>query len=102
LTTIEYTQTAIDEFDDLIQNIYDDKPTAAQSYFERIEKAIDNLAYSPLLGVECTRKNIKADCRILIVDSCLVFYFYNPQLNHIKILHIVYGNVHYQRLFLQQ
>lgn len=99
MNTIEYTQTAIDELDELIQNIYDDKPSVAQTYFERLEKAIDNLAYSPLMGVECTKKNIRVDCRILIVDNYLIFYSYNPSLNHIKILHIVYGNVDYQRFF---
>lgn len=99
MNTIEYTQTAIDEVEELIQNIYDDKPSVAQTYFERLEKAIDNLAYSPLMGIECSKKNIKANCRILIVDNYLVFYSYNAAANHIKILHIVYGNVNYQSLF---
>lgn len=99
MNTIEYTQTAIDELDELIQNIYDDKPSIAQTYFERLEKAIDNLGHSPLMGIECTKKNIRANCRILIVDNYLVFYSYNSDVNHIKILHIVYGNVNYQRLF---
>lgn len=99
MNTIEYTQTAIDEFQELIQNIYDDKPSVAQTYFERLEKAIDNLAYSPFMGVECTKKNIRANCRILIVDNYLVFYSYNSDVNSIKILHIVYGNVNYQKLF---
>ena len=99
MNTIEYTQTAIDELDELIQKIYDDKPSVAQTYFERLEKAIDNLAHSPLMGVECIKKNIRANCRILILDNYLVFYSYNLTANHIKILHIVCGNVHYQRLF---
>ena len=99
MITIEYTQSAIDELDELIQTIYDDKPTVAKSYFERLEKAIENLASSPLMGVECARKNIKADCRILIVDNYLIFYTYNANSKHIKILHIAYGNVDYQRFF---
>lgn len=99
MTTIEYTQTAIDDFGELIQNIYNDKPTAAKAYFERVEKAIENLAFSPLMGVECTKKNIKANCRILIVDNYLVFYTYNSKIRQIKILHIVYGNVEYQKFF---
>lgn len=99
MTTIEYTQTAIDDFGELIQNIYNDKPTAAKVYFERVEKAIENLAFSPLMGVECTKKNIKANCRILIVDNYLVFYTYNSKIRQIKILHIVYGNVEYQKFF---
>lgn len=99
MTTIEYTQTAIDEFDELIQNIYDDKPATAKTYFERLEKAIENLAFSPLMGVECSKKNIKANCRILIVDNYLVFYTYNSKIRQIKILHIVYGNVEYKKFF---
>jgi plasmid stabilization system protein ParE len=99
LTTIEYTQTAIDDFGELIQNIYNDKPTAAKAYFERVEKAIENLAFSPLMGVECSKKNIKANCRVLIVDNYLVFYTYNSKIRQIKILHIVYGNVEYKKFF---
>lgn len=96
---IEYTEKALEEFESLIENIYQDKPKAAKSYFDRIEKAIENLAFSPLLGITCTKKKIKSDCRILIVDNYLVFYHYNEATALVKILHVVYGNVEYKKLF---
>ena len=99
LTSIEYTQTALDELDGIIEHIYQDSPIRAESYFKRLDKAIDNLSQSPLIGVVCSKKNIQADCRILIVDNYLIFYHYAPQNQLVKILHIVYGNIEYQKLF---
>jgi len=100
LTTIEYTQTALDEFEALIDHIYQDSPQSARSYFYRLEKAIANLSHTPLIGVVCSKKKIKSDCRILIVDNYLIFYHYNPSISLIKILHLTYGNVNYKKLFV--
>ncbi len=99
LNSIEYTQTALDELDKLIGHIYEDSPKRASLYFHRLTKAINNLSASPLIGVMCSKKKIQADCRILIVDNYLVFYYYVPQNQLVKILHIVYGNIEYQKLF---
>lgn len=99
LNSIEYTQNALDELDELIGYIYEDSPQRAESYFKRLEKAITNLSTSPLIGVSCPKKKIQADCRILIVDNYLVFYHYASRNQLVKILHIVYGNIQYQKLF---
>lgn len=99
MNSIEYTQTALDELDDVIEHIYQDSPARAASYFKRLEKAIDNLAHSPLVGVMCSKKNIEADCRVLIIDNYLIFYHYAPKSQLVKILHVVYGSIQYQKLF---
>jgi len=99
LNKIEYTQDSLDELDELIAHIYQDSPSRAKSYLTRIEKAISNLSIFPNVGVMCSKKHINVDCRILIVDNYLVFYHYAQQYKLVKILHIVYGNIQYQKLF---
>jgi plasmid stabilization system protein ParE len=85
--------------DEIIENIYKDSPQRAESYFHRLSEAIANLSSSPLMGIQCSAKKVQADCRILIVDNYLVFYHYTAQNQLVKILHIVYGNIQYQKLF---
>lgn len=99
MNSIEYTQSALDELDEIIGNIHEDSPQRAEAYFHRLSEAIDNLSFSPLMGVQCSVKKVRADCRILIIDNYLVFYHYAPQNRLVKILHIVYGNIQYQKLF---
>lgn len=99
MNKIEYTRDFLDELDEVIAHIYQDSPSRAKSYLARIEKVISNLSIFPNVGVMCSKKHIDVDCRILIVDNYLIFYHYSPQECLIKILHIVYGNIQYQKLF---
>jgi len=99
LNEIEYTQDSLDELDELIAHIYQDSPSRAKSYLTRIEKAISNLSIFPNVGVMCGKKQIDVDCRILIVDNYLIFYRYLQDKSLVKVLHIVYGNIQYQKLF---
>jgi plasmid stabilization system protein ParE len=71
---IEYTQQAMTDIKDMLEYIAQDSRQHALLYLEKLKKKIRLLETFPYLGVACSTKAIKESCRILVVDSYLIFY----------------------------
>ena len=71
---IRYTELAEDDLSDLFSIIYKDKPTDALEYIDKLENFIGLLEDNPFMGIECIKKHINRDCRVLIYENYLIFY----------------------------
>ena len=95
---IKYTQLAKEDLFNLFELISKDKPTVAVEYINKLEGYIELLESNPLMGVECKKKNINQNCRILIYENYLIFYKVANN-NTVHILRILNSRINYKRLF---
>ena len=71
---IRYTQLAKDDLFNVFEIIASDKPSVAVEYIFKLEEYIELLESNPKMGVECKKKNINQNCRVLIYQNYLIFY----------------------------
>jgi toxin ParE1/3/4 len=69
---IVWTPLAREDLIELYQIVASDRPLAAESLYDRIEKRIDLLAFQPRSGV--SRDDIRAGLRMAVVAPYLVLY----------------------------
>jgi toxin ParE1/3/4 len=74
LYNIIYLEKASMDLESILDFIALDSPQRAWNYLQFLQESIAKLADFPKLGVECKRKNIRRNCRILIIEEYLVFY----------------------------
>lgn len=94
---IVYKELAYEDLVSIFDTIAKDSPNLALEYLDKLEETIDLLSTNPLLGVECKRKNIHRECRVLIVENYLIFYQLLEQ--EIVILRILHSRFDYVNLF---
>ena len=95
---IKYTQLAKEDLFNLFELISKDKPTVAVEYINKLEGYIELLESNPLMGVECKKKNINQNCRILIYENYLIFYKVFDD-NTVHILRVLNSRINYKKLF---
>lgn len=89
---IRYTELAEADLAELFDLIYSDKPTVAVEFLHKLEIFISLLEANPMMGVECKKKNVHKECRVLIYENYLIFYTITD--NEVIILRIL--NEHYR------
>lgn len=94
---IVYKELAYEDLVSIFDTIAKDSSNLALEYIDKLEETIDLLSTNPLLGVECKRKNIHRECRVLIVENYLIFYQLLEQ--EIVILRILHSRFDYVNLF---
>jgi len=87
---IRYTELAEADLGELFQLIYADKPMAAVEYIDKFDKFITLLEENPFMGIECKRKKIDKDCRVLVYENYLIFY----RVEHEEVIIVRILNVH--------
>ena len=83
---ILYTNQAKLDLEEIVNYISKESPKGLKTFLNDYEKKINLLKYNPKLGVECKNKNIKKDCRVLLINSCILVY---------KIFRIFHSRVNY-------
>lgn len=84
---IRYTKKSYKDLEKLFQTIFSDKPTVALEYVNKLKNYIRLLETNPYMGVECKKKDIKIDCKILIFENYNIYY--KIEKDYIKILKIL-------------
>ncbi len=96
---IYYSEESLCDLTNIFDFIANDSYAQAIKYIDRLENAISQLKDHPNIGVSCKKKLIRHDCRILIVDSFLVFYKYFETKQKVIIYRILRDKQSYQELF---
>ena len=89
MISIEYSVDAIVDVENIFQTILEDKPSVAGKYITKLEKFIDLLAFNKKMGVECKKRDISFDCRVVIFEQYKIFYQIN--LDEIYIVRIIHS-----------
>ena len=85
------------DLNDILDFIAKDAPLRALDYIDILYSEITKLSSFPEIGVLCKRKNVKHDCRILIIDDYLVFYKIDKQAFVITIGRVLHSSVNYKK-----
>ena len=96
---LEYSEQSIVDLDNIIEYIAKDSKSRALQYIDKMKSKIELLIHTPNLGVACKTKNIKQDCRILIIENYLVFYTIKE--SNIQIKRVLHSFVNYVDAFKQ-
>jgi len=85
---ILYKELAQEDLFSIFDTIAENSPTLALEYIDKLENTINLLSTNPLLGLECKRKNIHRECRVLIFENYLIFYqVLEQEILIIRVLH---------------
>lgn len=84
---IKYTKKSYKDLEKLFQTIFSDKPTIAFEYINKLKNYIKLLETNPYMGVDCKKKGIKIDCKILIFENYNIYY--KIEKDYIRILKIL-------------
>ena len=95
---IRYTKLAKNDLDEIFQLIYEDKPSMSITYIDKLYNFISLLITNPLMGIECKRKNINKNCRVLIYENYLIFYTLDEE--NIVILRVLNRYMDYKKEIL--
>lgn len=87
MLNIRYTKKAFKDLDRLFKTIFSDKPLVALEYVNKLREYIKLLETNPNMGVDCKKKAIKVDCKILIFENYNIYY--TIEKDYIKILTIL-------------
>ena len=93
---IYYLAKAREDLEVILDFIAQDNLQRAQDYLQFLQTSIVKLADFPKLGVECKRKHIRRNCRVLIIEEYLVFYQIDETSQNIKIGRVLHRSVNYQ------
>ena len=93
---IRYTQLAKDDLFNIFEIIASDKPSVAVDYISKLEEYIELLESNSKMGVECKKKNINQNCRVLIYQNYLIFY--RIQKDEIHILRVLNSKRDYKTM----
>jgi addiction module RelE/StbE family toxin len=95
---LRYLPIAQDDLLGIYDYIAQDSPTRAESFVDRLDKAIVNLETQPLLGRTPRHDQLREyGYRVLIVESYLVFYIIRNKT--IEIHRVVHGSRNLDHLF---
>lgn len=87
---IRYLSTAERDLEDIFKYIRKDKPDAASSFLEELDRTILHLSHNPELGVVPRDERLrKLGYRVLIIRKYLVFYVVKK--DDIQIRRILHG-----------
>ncbi len=87
---IRYLKTAESDLIDIFKYIKKDRPSAASSQLDKLDKSISQLALHPFIGIIPKDKRLKKlGYRILIVEKYLVFYVVKTK--NVQIRRIIHG-----------
>lgn len=92
---IYYLAKAHEDLEVILDYIAQDSVQRAQAYLQFLQTSIIKLADFPKLGVECKRKHIRRNCRVLIIEEYLVFYQIDETSQNINIGRILHRSVNY-------
>jgi len=95
---IRYSKESLNDLAGVFEYIAEDSHARALGYIDKLENAITNLQENPNIGVTCKRKLIRRDCRVLIVDSYLIFYRYDEATSDILIIRVLRDKQDYSKL----
>jgi len=95
---IEYSEDSIEDMKGIFAYIAQDSVESALRMIDRMEQAIDKLEANPELGMNCRRKRVRFMCRILIVGTYLIVYWYTNQT--VRILRVLRDKQSYIDLML--
>lgn len=93
---IYYLAKAREDLEVILDFIAQDSLQQAQDYLQFLQTSIVKLADFPKLGVDCKRKPIRRNCRVLIIEDYLVFYQIDEISQNIKIGRILHQSVNYK------
>ncbi|MFH0727060.1 MAG: type II toxin-antitoxin system RelE/ParE family toxin [Pseudomonadota bacterium] len=94
---IRYLSTAERDLEDIFKYIRKDKPDAAASFLEEMDRSISGLSRNPHLGVVPRDERLeKLGYRVLIIRKYLVFYVVKKEV--IQIRRILHGARQYSFL----
>jgi plasmid stabilization system protein ParE len=93
---IYYLAKAQEDLESILDFIAQDSLQRAQDYLQFLQISINKLADFPKLGVTCKRKNIRRNCRILIIENYLIFYKIDEIAQKIFIGRILHRSVNYK------
>ena len=96
---INYLPIARKDLIDIIEYIQEDNPNAALKFLDQIENAIYKLEDFPYMGA--TPKDTLLQYkgyRILVIQSCLVFYIVKKNTLEVEIRRIIHGKRKYDFL----
>ncbi len=87
---IRYLSTAERDLENIFDYIMKDRPAAAKSLLEAIDRSIARLSFNPDIGAIPRDERLgKMGYRILIIQKYLVFYVVKPKF--IQIRRIIHG-----------
>lgn len=98
-TNIRYSEESLADLTNIFDYIASDSSTRASSYIDKLENAISQLEEYPNIGVSCKKKLVRHDCRVLIVDSFLVFYKHFETIREVIIYRIFRDKQDYLSLY---
>jgi plasmid stabilization system protein ParE len=96
---IVYSIAAENDLAQTFERIAADSPSNAKSYIERLRQSIRLLSSSPRIGVECRKKGVQRDCRLLITGRHLVFYRIDEENKEVFITRVFHEKYDYTRVF---
>lgn len=91
---ISYTDLSVEDLNAIAEHISKDSFTRAFDFLTKLRKKITLLSTFPQMGVACKTKGIDQNCRIMIVESYLVFYSITEKAIHIN--RILHCSINYQ------
>ena len=91
---IRYLSTAESDLENIFDYIIKDRPAAAKSLLEEIDRSVARLSSNPDIGeIPKDERLAKMGYRILIIQKYLVFYVVKPEV--IQIRRIIHGSRQY-------
>lgn len=93
---ILYLERSFNDLETILDYISKDSSELALEYLEFLKSGIAKLADFPKIGVLCKRKNIRRECRILIIENYLVFYKIDEILQTVIIGRILHRSINYK------
>jgi len=93
---IVYLQQSYTDLETILDHIAEDSPLRANEYLQFLQVTIAKLADFPKMGVSCKRKHIRRDCRVLIIESYLVFYKIDESSQTIIIGRVLHQSINYK------
>ena len=71
---IKTNKTAEKDLDNIFNNIAKDKPNSATEYVAEILNFILLLKTNPEMGIDCRKKGLNRDCRVLFYKNYMIQY----------------------------
>ena len=72
---IRYSKSALKFLENLYKTIYEDKPFIAEKFLKDLKEYIELLKINPLMGKECSSKNIQDNCRVVIYKKNYIIIY---------------------------
>ena len=96
---IRYTTQAEIDLQDAISYIAKESVSTAMDYLSGYEDKIELLQHNPYMGINCKRKLIRRECRVLIYQSHMIIYSIHKSKNEILLIRLYHGSEDYVNKF---